>query len=96
MIVTIIGTVTARAECRDELEALLRRQVEPTRAEPGCLAYGAFRSVRDLDEFYIHSRWQDKAAFERHAELPHTIHFLASIEPLLDHSFKASLAEQLW
>ena len=28
----------------------------PTREEPGCLSYGAFRSVRDPDEFYIHSR----------------------------------------
>lgn len=42
----------------------------PTREEPGCLSYGAFRYVRDPDEFYIHSRWQDMAAFERHAELP--------------------------
>jgi quinol monooxygenase YgiN len=68
----------------------------PTRAEPGCLAYGAFRSLRDPDEFYIHSRWQDMAAFERHADLPHTVRFLESIEPLLDHSFRASLLEQLW
>jgi quinol monooxygenase YgiN len=27
----------------------------PTRLEPGCLSYGAFRSVRDPDEFYIHT-----------------------------------------
>jgi len=40
----------------------------PTRKEPGCLGYGAFRSVRDPDEFYIHSRWKDMTAFERHAE----------------------------
>ncbi len=69
---------------------------EPVREEPGCLAFGAFRSVRDPDEFYIHSRWRDRAAFERHAELPHTVRFLASVEPLLDHAFKASLTEQLW
>jgi quinol monooxygenase YgiN len=52
--------------------------------------------VRDRDEFYIHSRWQDMAAFERHAELPHTIRFLASVEPLLDCPLKVSLTEQLW
>ena len=27
----------------------------PTRQEPGCLSYGAFQSVRDPDEFYIHA-----------------------------------------
>lgn len=68
----------------------------PTRQEGGCLGYGAFNSVRDPDEFYIQSRWKDMAAFERHAELPHTVRFVASVEPLLDHPFKVTLAEQLW
>ena len=69
---------------------------EPTRKEPGCLSYGAFRSVRDPSEFYIHSRWEDMSAFERHSELAHTVRFVETVEPLLDHPFKASLAEQLW
>ncbi len=68
----------------------------PTRVEPGCLDYGAFRSVRDPDEFYIHSRWKDLRAFEAHAELPHTVRFLAAVEPLLDHPFKATVAERIW
>jgi quinol monooxygenase YgiN len=68
----------------------------PTRKEPGCLGYGAFQSVRDPDEFYIHSRWQDVAAFDRHAELPHTVGFLKTLEPLLDHPFVATLSKQLW
>jgi quinol monooxygenase YgiN len=66
-----------------------------TRQEPGCLRYGAFRSVRDPDEFYIHTRWKDMAAFERHAALPHTVRFVEVIEPLLDHPFKVTLSEQL-
>lgn len=68
----------------------------PTREEPGCLSYGAFQSVRDPDEFYIHSRWQDMAAFDRHAQLPHTVRFVEAVGPLLDHPFKATLAERLW
>jgi quinol monooxygenase YgiN len=35
-------------------------------------------------------------AFERHAELPHTVRFVETVEPLLDHPFKVMLAEQLW
>jgi quinol monooxygenase YgiN len=68
----------------------------PTGQEPGCLSYGAFRSVRDPDEFYIHTRWRDMAAFERHAELPHTVRFVESVEALLDHPLKVTLAERLW
>jgi quinol monooxygenase YgiN len=68
----------------------------PTRHEPGCLSYGAFHSVRDPDEFYIHTCWQDLAAFELHAELPHTLRFVETVEPLLDHPFRVTLAKQLW
>ena len=60
------------------------------------LSYGAFRSVRDPDEFYIHTHWKDMAAFEHHAELPHTVRFVDAVEPLLDHPFKVTLSEQLW
>jgi quinol monooxygenase YgiN len=52
--------------------------------------------VRDPDEFYIHSRWTNLAAFELHASLAHTVHFLETVEPLLDHPFRVTLAEQLW
>ena len=92
----MIARLHARAGKRSEVQRAMHAVQGPTRAEPGCLAYGAFRSLRDPDEFYIHSRWQDIAAFERHADLPHTVRFLESIEPLLDHSFRASLLEQLW
>jgi len=40
-------------------------------------------------------RWKDMVAFERHAELPHTVRFVETVEPLLDHPFKATLSEQL-
>jgi len=68
----------------------------PTRQEPGCLSYGGVRSMPDPNEFYIHTRWKDLAAFERHAELPHTVRFVEVVEPLLDHSFKVTLAQRLW
>jgi quinol monooxygenase YgiN len=68
---------------------------EPTRNEPGCLSHGAFQSVRDPDEFYIHSRWQNLASFDHHAKLPHTVRFIDCLGPLLDHPFKATLSEQL-
>ena len=81
---------------RESVREAMHRVQGPTRLEPGCLGYGAFQSVRDPDEFYIHSRWKDQAAFDRHAELPHTVRFVADVEPLLDHPFNASLVKQIW
>ena len=67
-------------------EALLE-VLEPTREEPGCRSIHAFRSTRDPRLFYIHSRWRDEAAFDHHATLPHTVRFVARMEPLIDHPF---------
>ncbi len=68
-----------------DVAAALSDVVGSTRAEPGCLAIGAYRSIRDPRLFWIHSRWIDEAAFEAHAELPHTLRFLERIQPLIDH-----------
>lgn len=58
--------------------------LEPSRAEPGCLAIHAFRSTHDPRLFYVQSRWKDEAAFQVHAALPHAVHFIQQMESLLD------------
>jgi len=67
----------------------------PSREEPGCLSIHAFRSIRDPQLFYIHSRWNDEAAFEDHAGLPHTVRFLERVEPLIDHPLDVTRAERI-
>jgi quinol monooxygenase YgiN len=64
----------------------------PSREEPGCLNIHAFRSTRDPQLFYIHSRWKDEAAFEIHAGLPHTVRFLERVQPLIDHPLDVTRA----
>jgi quinol monooxygenase YgiN len=96
MEIFVFARLHARIGKQQEVRQAMFEVSRPTRKEPGCLGYGAFRSVRDPDEFYIHSRWKDMAAFERHAELPHTVRFVETVEPLLDHPFKATLSEPLW
>jgi len=66
------------------VEDALREVTGPSRAEPGCLSFHTFRSTRDPQLFYIHSRWMDEAAFQLHAELPHTVRFLKRVDALLD------------
>ena len=89
----------ARLHARPGSEAALKEAIQavegPTRSEDGCLGYQAFRSVRIQGEFYVHSCWRDLAAFERHASLPHTVKFLSTVEPLIDHPVSVSLTEPL-
>ncbi|HZP38547.1 MAG TPA: putative quinol monooxygenase [Methylomirabilota bacterium] len=75
-------------------EALLD-VVGPTREEPGCPSIHAFRSSRDPRLFYVHSHWDDEAAFERHAILPHTVRFVERMVPLIDHPFEAVRTSRL-
>jgi quinol monooxygenase YgiN len=67
----------------------------PTREEAGCLSIHAFRSKRDPQLFYIHSRWKDEAAFDYHADLPHTVRFIERVEPLIDHPLDVTRAEMI-
>jgi quinol monooxygenase YgiN len=72
------------------LAAVLGEQVLAVRSEPGCLAIAAHRSIRDPRLFWIHSRWSNEAAFEVHAELPRTEHFVETVQRLIDHPFDAT------
>ena len=74
-----------RPECEAAAEEALRNVLASSRAEAGCLGIHAFRSTTDPLLFYIHSRWIDAAAFEVHARLPHTVHFIEHMESLVDH-----------
>jgi quinol monooxygenase YgiN len=66
------------------VEEVLREVLERSRAEAGCFSIRAFRSIRDPRLFYIHSQWADEVAFDYHATLPHTLHFIEAVQPLLD------------
>jgi len=91
MEVYLFARFHARPGNREGVREAIRRVQGPTRLEVGCLAYQAFESIRDEDEFYIHSWWVDQAAFDLHSGYAHTTAFLAEVEPLIDHPVKVSL-----
>ena len=80
----------ARENQEGALERALVEVVPPSRQESGCLEIQAYRSASDPRLFYIHSRWQDEADFDRHATLPHTVKFIQAVEPLLDHPLEVT------
>ncbi|HKM80264.1 MAG TPA: putative quinol monooxygenase [Candidatus Acidoferrum sp.] len=84
-----------RAGQERALEEALREIVPATREEAGCLEIHAFRSLRDAQLFYIHSRWKNEEEFELHASLPHTVKFLERARPLLDHPLDVTRTEKI-
>jgi quinol monooxygenase YgiN len=85
----------ARPGHEDALRAAILEVLGPSRAEPGCVSIHAFRSRLDSRLFYIHSRWKDEAAFDAHAALPHTTHFVERVEPLIDHPLDIARTERI-
>jgi quinol monooxygenase YgiN len=91
----IFARFHARAGHESDVASAILKVIAPTRNEPGCVSIHAFRSTRDPQLFYIHSRWKDAGAFERHAGLPHTVQFLERVQPLIDHPLDITRSEQI-
>ena len=63
---------------RDALQAI----VEPTRAEPGCLAYDLFESTVDPNTMITVELWRSQADLDAHME---TAHIAGAIAAVGDH-----------
>ena len=77
------------------VEEALVEVAGPSRVETGCFSFHVFRSMRDRRLFYIHSRWVDEPAFQKHAELPHTVRFLKRVDALLDQARDVTRTEMI-
>jgi len=95
MEIFIFARFRARPGHEDALAEALLDVLPPSRGEPGCVGIHAFRSTRDRQLFYIHSRWRDEAAFDTHAGLPHTRRFIERAEALIDHPLDVTRAQQI-
>ncbi len=80
---TIIGTVTARSETREELASLLAAQVSPTRAEPGCINYDFHVDAADPCVFVFYENWTSRAALDAHLAMPHLQPLFSQLDRLL-------------
>lgn len=81
--VTIIGTVIAKPDTRDELLALLGTQVAPTRAEPGCINYDFHVDAEDSCCFVFYENWRTQADLDAHLAMPHLVPLFSQLDRLL-------------
>lgn len=95
MEIFIFSRFHAKPGLEGEVERAIRDVVGPSREEAGCLKMQAFRSTSDPRLFYIHSRWVDEAAFELHANLPHTVAFIEHVERSIDHPLDVARTEAI-
>lgn len=80
---TIIGTLTARPETREELASLLMALVALTRAEAGCINYDFHVDAADPCVFVFYENWTDRAALDAHLAMPHLQPLVSQLDRLL-------------
>ena len=71
MSLSVVATITSKAEFRGEVRQALITILAPSRAEPGCLQYDLHTDRNDPDRLVMIERWQDDAALDRHLATPH-------------------------
>jgi autoinducer 2-degrading protein len=71
MAYVVIAYWTAKEGEEDAVAAALTALTQPSRAEPGNLAYVVHRDPADPRRFVIYERYVDAAAFEAHGASEH-------------------------
>ena len=80
---TLIGTVVARNETREELRGILSAMVAPTRAEPGCVNYDFHVDAEDPNVFVFYENWKSRADLDVHLKAPHLAPLVGRLNELL-------------
>ena len=80
---TIIGTVVAKPEKREELLRILLAQVAPTRAEVGCVSYDFHCDSKDPNVFVFYENFVSRESLDEHLKQPYLNPLLGKVNELL-------------
>ncbi len=80
MTLTIIADIHSKPGHEALVLAELKKLVEPTRNEDGCLRYDLHRDETRADRFFFYETWADRARWEQHMNAPHIAAYLAATE----------------
>lgn len=76
---------TAREGEEERVLAAIRKMIEPSRAEPGCLYYQPSRDPEDPRAFFFYELYEDADAYKAHGESEHfQRHGFGEAIPLLE------------
>ena len=69
--IVVLGEFRMPAHRRAEAVAAMRRVVEATRSEPGCVAYAYAEDVTEPGLFRVNEQWDSREALAAHFEATH-------------------------
>ncbi len=81
MTITKQVVFVAKDESIEELKALLKDMIEPSRAEDGCLFYHIHQMTEKPNTFVVLESWRDEKALDGHKNSSHYHYYKSHFEP---------------
>jgi quinol monooxygenase YgiN len=81
--VRVLACFKAKSGSGKELEKILLTLVEPTRSEPGNIAYMLHKSTEDPDELLFDELFESMQAFRKHSQKPYIKELIQKISHLI-------------
>ena len=82
--ILITGSLTAKPDTYEELEALSLAHVRRSRLEPGCVSHAVHRDVENPLRLVFLEQWEDQAAVDAHFVVPEAGEFVTQAIGLCD------------
>jgi len=67
----------------DEFQEIVKKLIEPTRKEKGCIFYECARSNDDPQKFVMMENWESREALDEHFKAPHFVELVPKMRALL-------------
>ncbi|MFY4776678.1 putative quinol monooxygenase [Metabacillus sp. RGM 3146] len=81
--ISITAFLTAKPGKEEALLNELKKVLEPSRKEAGCIQYDLHQSKEDEGLFIFYETWKDQAALDSHSSLAHYKSYREATEPLV-------------
>ncbi|PZR94237.1 MAG: antibiotic biosynthesis monooxygenase [Stutzerimonas stutzeri] len=92
---TVIARLKAKSGMEDIVGESLKRLIEPTRAEAGCLEYVLHRDNNNPAIWILYERWLSRAALDAHFQQPYMQQLLERAPQMLDEGVELTFATNI-
>lgn len=77
---TIVANIHADVDKIDLVKVELRKLIEITRAEDGCIQYDLHQDNEDPAHFMFFENWESRELWQTHMKAPHLSAYMAATE----------------
>lgn len=74
---------TAKSEKKNEVIALCKSMISPSRAEAGCIHYSFYQDLSESDKFFFYEEWEDQESIDSHNNTKHFLEFQPKFKSMI-------------